>query len=98
MKLVWLPFAANDLVSISDYVKTDANPAIAVRLIENIVRRASLLLDNPHLGRPSDSVDGIHELHIPNLPYLLPYRVVDDRIEILRVFHEAQDRPSAWQV
>jgi plasmid stabilization system protein ParE len=61
------------------------------------VHSALLLVDYSHLGHPSASVDGVYELHVPGLPYLLPYRIVDDRIEILRVFHESQDRPSAWQ-
>jgi toxin ParE1/3/4 len=97
MKLVWLPFASNDLASIADYHESAAGAKIADRLIQQILRSAAALVENPHLGRPSDSVDGIHELHLPHIPYLLPYRVVEDRIEILRVFHEAQDRPSAWQ-
>jgi len=97
MKLVWLQLASFDLSSIADYYETAATPALADKLIQQIVRSASALTENPHLGRPSESVDGIHEFHVPRLPYLLPYRVVDDRIEILRVFHEAQDRPSAWQ-
>jgi toxin ParE1/3/4 len=97
MRIVWLPFARNDLASIVAYHETAASPDIAARLIQHIVRSASAVADNPYLGRPSASVDGVHELHIPRVPYLLPYRVVDDRIEILRVFHEAQDRPSVWQ-
>ncbi len=96
MKLVWLPFASFDLSSIAEYYA--ATPALADKLIQQIVRSASALIGNPHLGRPSESADGIHELHVPDLPYLLPYRVVDDRVEILRVFHEAQDRPSSWQI
>jgi toxin ParE1/3/4 len=39
----------------------------------------------------------MHELQVARLPYFLPYRVVDDRIEILRIFHESQERPSAWE-
>jgi len=97
MKLVWLAFASKDLASIADYHENAASIEVADRLIQHIVASASALSDNPHLGRPSESVDGIHELHVPRVPYLLPYRVVDDRIEILRVFHEAQDRPSVWQ-
>ena len=97
MTIVWLPFASYDLAAIADYHQSAASAELAAHLIQQIVRAASLLSENPHLGRPSESVDGVHELHIPRLPYLLPYRVVDDRIEILRVFHEAQDRPSIWQ-
>jgi len=98
MRIVWLSFAQRDLASIADYHETAASKAIAHRVIQRIVRSASSLIDNPYLGRPSESVDGVHELQVAKLPYLLPYRVVADRIEILRVFHESQDRPSAWQI
>ncbi len=97
MKIVWLSFAQRDLASIAAYHEAAANADVARRIVQGVVRGASILLDNPHLGRPSESTDGVHELHVSTLPYLLPYRVVDDRIEILRVFHEAQDRPSTWQ-
>ena len=97
MTLVWLPFASRDLASIAEYYEAAASAPLASQVIQQIIRSASALIENPHLGRPSESVEGIHELHVPRLPYLLPYRVIDDRVEILRVFHEAQDRPSAWQ-
>jgi plasmid stabilization system protein ParE len=97
MNIVWLPFASNDLASIADYHDAAASADVAKRLIQHIVRSAAALAENPRLGKPSESADGIHEFHIPRVPYLLPYRVVEDRIEILRVFHEAQDRPSTWQ-
>ena len=63
----------------------------------NIARSAPSLIDNPYLGHPSESTDGMHELQVARLPYFLPYRVVDGRIEILRIFHESQERPSAWE-
>ncbi len=97
MRIVWLPFAQHDLASIAAYHETAASKELAARLIQRITHSASALAENPHLGSPSESVDGIHELHVARLPYLLPYRVMGDRIEILRVFHEAQDRPSTWQ-
>ena len=97
MRIVWLSFAQRDLLSISAYYESVATKELADRLMQRIVHSASSLITNPYLGRPSESVDGVHELLVPRLPYLLPYRVVDNRIEILRVFHESQDRPSTWQ-
>ena len=97
MRIVWLSFAQRDLVSISAYYESVASKELADRLMQRIVHSASSLIANPYLGHPSESVDGVHELQVPRLPYLLPYRVVDDRVEILRVFHESQDRPSTWQ-
>jgi addiction module RelE/StbE family toxin len=97
MKIVWLPFALHDLTSISAYHEANASKDIAHRIIRHIVHGASTLTENPYLGRPSESVNGIHELHVAHVPYLLPYRVTGQQIEILRVFHEAQDRPSTGQ-
>jgi toxin ParE1/3/4 len=97
MRIVWLSFAQRDLLSISAYYESAANKDVANRVLQRIIRSASSLIDNPYLGHHSDSTDGVHELQVARLPYLLPYRVADDRIEILRVFHESQDRSSAWQ-
>jgi addiction module RelE/StbE family toxin len=97
MTIVWLPFAKRDLLSISNYYEAVAGRDVAPRIIQRIVRSAFGLLDNPYLGHPSESTNGVHELQVSRLPYLLPYKVIDDRIEILRVFHESQDRPSTWQ-
>jgi toxin ParE1/3/4 len=95
MRIVWLSFAQRDLLSISAYYESAASKDVANRVVRRIVRSATILIENPYLGRPSESADGIHELQVARLPYLLPYRVVDDRIEILRVFLESQDRPLA---
>jgi plasmid stabilization system protein ParE len=97
MRIVWLSFAQRDLVSISAYYESVASKDVANRVLQRIVHSATILIENPYLGRPSESADGVHELQVARLPCLLPYRVVDDRIEIMRVFHESQDRPSAWR-
>lgn len=39
----------------------------------------------------------MRELVVTGLPYLLPYTVHPDHIEVLRVFHDAQHRPASWQ-
>jgi toxin ParE1/3/4 len=97
VKLVWLALARRDLSSIFAYYESAASKEVANRVLQRIVRSASALADNPYLGRPSASTDGVHEFQVAKLPYLLPYRVVGERVEILRVFHEAQDRPSTWR-
>jgi plasmid stabilization system protein ParE len=97
MRIVWLALAQRDLFSIDDHYREVANKAVADRVLQTIVHAAETLLDHPFLGHPSAGTDQVHELQVPRLPYLLPYRVVADRIEILRVFHAAQDRPSRWR-
>jgi plasmid stabilization system protein ParE len=96
MRIIWLLAARRDLQSIAAYYRKAAGKAVADRMSQRIARSAMLLADHPHLGHPADSADGVHEWQVPQLPYLLPYRVRGDAIEILRVFHESQEKPDAW--
>jgi plasmid stabilization system protein ParE len=45
-----------------------------------------------HRGRPGRE-DGTRELLFPPLPYVAVYRVKDQSIEVLRIYHAAQHRP-----
>ena len=51
------------------------------------------LKDMPHRGRIGRE-EGTRELFFPPAPYVAVYRVKEQVIEILRVYHTAQDRPS----
>ena len=73
-----------------------ASKTVADRRVQKIVHAAERLLDHPFLGKPSEPTEGAHELQIAKLPYLLPYRVVGERIEILQVFDESLPRPEGW--
>ena len=90
MKLRWTPEAAENLVSICDYVARDSGAA-ARRIAMAVHEQLSLLLDFPQLGRPG-SEKGTRELALIPLPYLVVYRVREDRIEILSIWHGAQKR------
>jgi toxin ParE1/3/4 len=46
----------------------------------------------PHSGRRGHR-ENVRELVVPRTSYIVPYRVHQDRIEILAVFHGARD----WQ-
>ena len=96
MKIIWLEKAQRDLSQISSYHEEVATRAVANSILQRIVNSATLLASNPYLGHPSESTEGVHELQVAKLPYCLPYRVVQDRVEILRVFHQARERPEEW--
>ena len=96
MRLLWLPWSRRDLQSIRRYYTEVASKAVADRRVHTIVHAAERLLDHPFLGHPSEGTQGVHELQVGRLPYLLPFRVVGDRIEILRVFDESLPRPEKW--
>ena len=92
MRTRWTRPALGDLEAIGDFVARD-NPAAAGRLVTRIVEAIETLCDHPHLGRPG-RVAGTRELVIAETPYVVPYRVVDDGVEILAVIHGARRWPD----
>jgi toxin ParE1/3/4 len=75
-----------------DYIARD-NPAAADRVADRIKRSVEQLAEHPALGR-AGRVPGTRELIIPGTPYIVPYRVRENAVEILRVFHAARRWPA----
>ena len=92
MRVRWLRIALANLEHAAAYIAQD-NPAAAGRFVQEIFRATTLLAKNPAMGRPG-RVPGTRELVIPNTPYILPYRVRANSLEILRVFHAARKWPN----
>lgn len=95
MNIVWSPQAIVDLVALRAAISEDnprAAQAVALRilaLIENV------LAHNPAAGRPG-RVLGTRELVVTGTPYIVPYRIRSDTLEILRVYHGARRWPDAF--
>jgi toxin ParE1/3/4 len=93
MTIVWSPEAIQDLISLRAYI-AEESPAGARRVVLRILHNVEHLLpDNPHIGRPG-RVPGTRELVIARTPYIVPYRVLGDAIQILRVYHGARRWPD----
>lgn len=92
MRVRWLRSALADLEAIQDYL-IDRNPPAARRLVGLIRNGVTRLGDMPHRGRPG-RWPGTRELLIPGTPYIIPYRVRGEIIEILRVWHAARRWPA----
>lgn len=82
--MVWTRRAVRNLDSIFDHIVKD-NLAAALRLGEEIQHRVALLADHPQLGRAGRLI-GTREL-VVHEHYVVPYRVVKGRVEILTVQH-----------
>ena len=94
MKFVLLPRAKDDLVKIRQYIQQDSRAA-AQSVAKRIRQSLLLLTEQAHIGHQTDD-DEVLEWHVSGLPYSIPYRIVNHQIQILRVFHEAQQRPNSW--
>ena len=88
LRVRWLKRALANLDAEAEYIARDS-PAAARRVTIAIQQAVDLLAAYPALGRPG-RVDGTRELVIPDTPYIIPYRVREGRIEVLRVFHAAR--------
>ena len=89
MEIKWLRPALQDLLELAEFIASD-NPAAASEQFLKIEKGVQKLKDNPKLGRPS-ALPGLRELVVSGTPFLVPYRIKDDQIEILAVFHCARD-------
>jgi toxin ParE1/3/4 len=94
MNILWSPEAVNDLMSLRAYIAAD-NPAAARKVALHIMHNIEQLLpDSPRLGRPG-RVPGTRELVIPNTPYIVPYRLQRNTIQILRIYHGSRRWPDS---
>ena len=89
MELRWLKRALEDLDAIAGYIARD-NPVAAQSLVRSIRDKTENLISYPYMGRATEQAD-IREFFVHE-HYLVSYRIRPGRIEILQVWHTAQDR------
>ncbi len=94
MKIEWVRLALSDLDEAATFIAQD-NPEAARRMVRRIYNTARLLSDQPDAGRPG-RVHGTRELVIADTPFILPYRVVNNTVQILRVLHGARKWPEQF--
>jgi toxin ParE1/3/4 len=94
---IWSPEAIDDLASLRAYIAED-NPAAAQRVVLHILHNAEALLsEHPAMGRPG-RVPGTRELMIPDTPFVVPYRVQNSTVQVLRVFTPHAAGPRHFEI
>ncbi len=93
MQVKWLRLAVQNLDDEAAYIAQD-NPQAANALVVQVLKSVNLLGSFPNLGR-AGRVFGTRELVIAEFPYIIPYRVKSDTVEILRVFHTSRKWPRS---
>jgi len=91
VKIVWTEPSRQDLRDIFEFI-AENNPKAARSLLAEIKKRVCVLVNEPQLGRVG-RVEGTRELVLTGTHYILPYRVKDQQIQILSVFHTSRE----WQ-
>ena len=91
MHIRWTLAAAADLEHIGNYLRDHH-----LRYYQPTVRKLYVTIQSlrewPHRGRLGRE-DGTREILFSPLPYIAVYRVREQSIEVLRIYHSAQNRP-----
>jgi len=89
MRIRWTVPAADDLEGIKDYLRKHF-PHFAEPTVRTIYERVRSLKTAPNRGRLGHRV-GTRELALTPLPYVVVYSVKPEAVEILHIYHGAQD-------
>ncbi len=90
MHIVYLESTVNDLTWMRHYYET-VFPEGLKKAQQQFHATEALLTDNPFIGHPTHR-KGVREFSIPQTPFSYIYRIQPNRIEVLRVWDERQDR------
>lgn len=91
MKVTWSTRAIQHLVALRDYIAEDS-PDSAAEVAASVLEAIDLLATHPEMGRPGRIV-GTRELIGLATPYVIPYRVRQESLELIAVFHGRQKWP-----
>jgi toxin ParE1/3/4 len=94
MQIRWVRLALQDLEEIAGFISQN-NPEAARELVRRIRNATQILAEHPHSGR-AGRIPGTRELVIGGTQYIVPYRVVGDEVQILRVLHGAKKWPKRF--
>jgi len=90
IKIRWVPLAIADLEDAADFISKD-NPEAARKMVRRIWEAAKLLASHPRRqsGPRAWHARADHWRHA----FILPYRVKDNTVQILRVLHSSRKWP-----
>jgi len=94
MRVKWLQTAIKSFDKAMAYIAKEDEEA-AQEMSDYIKARVAGLIEQPHQGRPG-RIFGTRELVIDKFPFIVPYRVKNDEVQILRVFHTSRKPPRKW--
>jgi toxin ParE1/3/4 len=93
MTVVWSPRAIRHLVAIRKYIEKDSEGNAAL-IAARIFDAVAILRTQPQMGRPG-RLTGTRELVVSGTPYIVPYRVRRERLELLAVFDGRRQWPRS---
>ncbi|MBW2614635.1 MAG: type II toxin-antitoxin system RelE/ParE family toxin [Deltaproteobacteria bacterium] len=93
-KIRWLRLALADLDELMVYMARD-NPEAAAKAAWKIWETTRTLSNHPAMGKPG-RVPGTREMVVTGTSYIVPYRVVANEVQILRILHGSRKWPEKF--
>lgn len=90
MKVHWTEEAARDLEAIYDYIAADS-PHHALKMVEKLLGRSDQIAQFPYSGRKIRDQDCDALREVIEGRYRIGYRILDDRIEVLKLVHTSRE-------
>jgi len=94
MKVIWSAASVRHLQEVTEYLQ-DASPGAPTIIRKRIQATVRRLGQMPYSGRVG-RIDGTREAVVPRTPYIVAYRVSEQRVEILGVWHGARQWPASF--
>lgn len=94
LEIRWLRTALRDFDTEISFIAAD-DPESAHLVARRILQSIAMLSTHSAIGRPG-RVAGTRELIVADTRYVVPYRVRNGMIEILRIFHASRRPPKRW--
>jgi toxin ParE1/3/4 len=93
-KIRWLRLALADLDELMVYIAKD-NQEAATKVAGKIWETTQMLSNHPAMGKPG-RLPGTREMVVTGTSYIVPYRVVANEVQILRILHGARKWPEKF--
>lgn len=90
LPVVWSRRAQRDRDRIFSYISAHDSPSRAYEVVRAIAERAAWLAEFPEGGK--EFCPGRREVLVSRLPYVIEYERRPDKVRILYIWHQAQDR------
>lgn len=94
MRVEWLRTALKNIDDEAAHIALE-NPQAAADFVTTILSSVEQLSRFPAMGREG-RLPGTREWVVPGHPYLIPYRVRQSRLQVLRVFHTRRLPSGSW--
>jgi len=95
MQIIFSQKAIFDLQEIQFYI-TKNNPQTSAKTSKIILQNINRLEIFPKLGSFTHNYKNTYKLVVPNLPYLIFYKIDESIIKILSVYHTSRQWPKRF--